>query len=91
MDIPLHPEQEDQRDGRLGSLDDFTLAEARDRTRRYRQILADGHDPIECRREEKAKLQASQLEANRRGITFSDCAESPEMPYRFCHFQDKCG
>ena len=59
----------------MGSLDDFSLAEARERTRRYRQILADGHDPIEYRREEKAKLQASQLEANRRGITFSDCAK----------------
>lgn len=59
----------------MGSLDDFSLAEARERTRRYRQILADGHDPIEHRREEKAKLQIAQLEAERRGITFSDCAK----------------
>ena len=34
----------------LGSIDTFTLKEARERARKYRQIVADGIDPIEDRR-----------------------------------------
>jgi integrase len=38
----------------LGSLDDFTLKEARERARAQRQLLADGLDPIEKRKAERA-------------------------------------
>src|SRR5690606_27446033 len=37
----------------LGSVNDFTLKEARERARRARQLLADGIDPIEHRQAEK--------------------------------------
>jgi integrase len=54
----------------LGSTADFTLAEARQRARAARQQLADGIDPLEQRREERA---CKALEAAR-AVTFKDCA-----------------
>ncbi|MCC0059094.1 MAG: integrase arm-type DNA-binding domain-containing protein [Hyphomicrobiaceae bacterium] len=50
----------------LGPLHTFSLAEARDRARRARQQIADGIDPIEQRRSERAERA---LEATRQ-ITF---------------------
>jgi integrase len=64
-----------QRDGRerwlgLGPLRNFTLDEARKRAREARQKLSDGVDPIESRREQKAK---ERLEAAKQ-ITFAFAA-----------------
>lgn len=59
----------------LGSVDDFTLAEARERARQYRQIIADGRDPIEHRRAEQAKRDAAQAETARKNRTFAECAK----------------
>jgi integrase len=54
----------------LGSLSDYTLAEARDHVREYRQLLDKGIDPIEHRNAERQKISAAQ--AQRR--TFEECA-----------------
>ncbi len=54
----------------LGSLDDFTLKEARERARAARQKLADGIDPIDARRAQRA---AQAMEAART-ITFEQAA-----------------
>src|SRR5262249_30148960 len=43
----------------LGSLADFSLEEARQRARRARQLLADGVDPLEARRVERAQQTAA--------------------------------
>jgi integrase len=65
------------RDGRerwmgLGSAHDFSLDEARERARRYRQQLHDGIDPLTARRADKA---ARALEAAKT-MTFKQCAEA---------------
>lgn len=54
----------------LGSVDTFTLAEARERARQARQLLADGRDPIEARlaaRDARRRDEAG-------NITFRDAA-----------------
>lgn len=56
----------------LGSLNDVTLAEARERAREARKLHKDGQDPIEAR--ESART-ARRLEAAR-AMTFSQCAEA---------------
>ena len=55
----------------LGSVETFTLKEARARARTQRQLLADGIDPLSAR--QKAK-DAARMEAAR-AITFKDAAE----------------
>ena len=55
----------------LGSAYTFSLAEARDRARAARQKLADGIDPLEVKRSERAAAQAA---ADRR-MTFSTAAD----------------
>jgi len=60
-----------QREMGLGSLVTFTLAEARDRATKYRQMIADGLDPIDERR--NALLIKRMAEANT--ITFAAAAE----------------
>lgn len=55
----------------LGDVDTFSLKEARERARDARQLLADGIDPIEARREERDARRAE--EAKR--ITFKKAAE----------------
>jgi integrase len=55
----------------LGSCNDFSLAEARERARSARQLLADGFDPIETRLSDRDKRRAD--EAAR--ITFKEAAE----------------
>src|SRR5262245_2996649 len=55
----------------LGSVRDFTLKEARERARKFRQQLADGVDPIEKRKETKAGLRAE--DAKR--VTFREACE----------------
>lgn len=54
----------------LGSFQDFSLAEARERARLQRQLVADKIDPID-QRDEKAK-QAHKVIAQ--GISFEECA-----------------
>ena len=46
------------RDGGLGSVNTFTLKEARERVRKYRQLVADGIDPIEDRRAKRDEAKA---------------------------------
>jgi len=60
------------REAGLGSLDTWTLAEARDRARKFRQQRDDGLDPIEERRISRAQ---ERLEAAR-AMTFSQCAKA---------------
>ena len=55
----------------LGSINDFSLAEARERARQARQQIADGIDPIEAR---LAARDATRKETAER-ITFKDAAE----------------
>src|SRR6516165_803607 len=56
----------------LGSLNDVTLAEARERATAARKLHRDGHDPIDAR---EAARTAKRLEATR-AMTFSQCAEA---------------
>ena len=55
----------------LGSLRLFSLQEARNRAKRHLQMLADGIDPLEARREQR---DARRAEANGR-VTFKDAAK----------------
>lgn len=55
----------------LGSADTFGVVEARARARKFRQLLADGIDPIEARKAERAK----QAQATARRLTFKQAAE----------------
>src|SRR5215831_9838435 len=59
------------RDHGLGSLDTWSLAEARERARKCRQVRGEGRDPIEERRAERenAKLEAAKT------MTFQVCAD----------------
>lgn len=54
----------------LGSINDFSLAEARERARAARQQLADGIDPIEARLGERDARRRDEAER----ITFKDAA-----------------
>lgn len=56
----------------LGSLDTVSLASARQRAQRSRELLLDGVDPIDLRRAER---QQAQLEAAR-CMCFQECAEA---------------
>ncbi len=65
-----------QLDGRvrqagLGAADLFTLAEARDRAREFRRLLADGIDPIEAREEKRRTARAARANI----VTFKAAAE----------------
>jgi integrase len=44
----------------LGSAGTFSLAEARERARRARQLLADGNDPLAAKRAERAAIAAAE-------------------------------
>src|SRR5262245_20780042 len=66
-----------ERDGRerqmgLGSIGTVSLADARERAKAARQLIIDGHDPIEFR---KAERTARRLEAAKT-VSFQRCAES---------------
>src|SRR5262245_17974874 len=58
----------------LGSVADFTLEEARERSRQARQLLADGIDPIDARKEQRATRKAEAALNAARNVTFKDCA-----------------
>ena len=55
----------------LGSLNTFGLKEARERARRYRQMIADGVDPIDAK---QRGLEQKRL-ASARSIAFGECCE----------------
>lgn len=55
----------------LGSLHTFSLADARERAREHRKLLADGIDPIEHRKAQRAGERLAAATA----ITFEQCAE----------------
>ena len=59
------------RDMGLGSIDTFTLKEARERARKYRQLLADGIDPIEDRLKKRDEARADASER----MLFKDAAQ----------------
>jgi len=59
------------RDMGLGSLQTFTLKEARERARRCRQLVADGIDPIEQRKRERDERRKRENER----VTFKDAAQ----------------
>lgn len=54
----------------LGSTSDHSLAEARERAKKYRQLLSEGIDPIEHRKAEREKT----LMATAQRKTFEECA-----------------
>jgi Arm DNA-binding domain len=54
----------------LGSANAFSLAEARQRAQKQRQLLADGKDPIEVRNQ----LEAEEEAAKKKAVSFRDCA-----------------
>jgi integrase len=60
-----------RRDMGLGSAAVFSLAEARDRARAARRMVADGIDPIDARR---AAVAAKRVDAAKT-MTFAECAE----------------
>ena len=59
----------------LGSLSAFTLAEARERARLARQLLADGVDPLVHRNEERARRATEAATAAARNVTFAEAAQ----------------
>jgi integrase len=59
-----------RRDMGLGSVDTFTLAEARERTAAVRKLVADGIDPIEHRHRQIAARQVEKA----RPLKFRECA-----------------
>lgn len=62
------------RDMGLGSADTFTLAEARTRALRQRQLLADGVDPIDKRKEELEQAISVRAAQKKQAVTFEECA-----------------
>jgi hypothetical protein len=56
----------------LGSVQTVSLAEARERARHLRQLLLDGIDPLEARRQQRAERR---LEAAKE-MTFGSCVEA---------------
>src|SRR5665213_215643 len=55
----------------LGSCNDLTLAEARERARDQRRLRLDGHDPMAVKRAKIAERRAADAKA----MTFEDCAK----------------
>ncbi|MGH7091909.1 MAG: tyrosine-type recombinase/integrase, partial [Stellaceae bacterium] len=61
-----------RRDFGLGSSNTWSLAEARERARALRRMVAEGHDPIEEKRAAKARQRVAAATA----MTFRQCAEA---------------
>jgi Arm DNA-binding domain len=55
----------------LGSAVDFNLKEARERARSARQLLADGVDPLEVKRQRRAEAEA----AAAKSLSFREAAQ----------------
>ena len=73
----------------LGSIRDFTLAEARESARKARQMLYLGDDPIEVRRAEKAAraLEAARTITFQEAVPRSGCAREPPTRRTTCPFE----
>jgi integrase len=63
------------RDMGLGPVADWTLAEARERAKKYRQLVDDGIDPVNFREQERLQRAAADAEAARLRRTFTECAQ----------------
>lgn len=59
----------------LGSFPDWSLAEARERARRCRQLLDDGVDPMMRRNEEREVREVAEANAKKMARTFKQCAD----------------
>jgi integrase len=59
----------------LGPVSEFTLEQARERARLERQRLHEGTDPIDARREERARRLADHAAAEAANVTFEACAD----------------
>src|SRR3954452_2884617 len=59
----------------LGPVDDFTLDEARERARRARQLLKDGIDPLDARKDERIKQTSARALAAAANVTFRECVD----------------
>ncbi|WP_313331225.1 phage integrase central domain-containing protein [Comamonas sp.] len=62
------------RDFGLGSMRDWTLAEARERAVKVRQMIGEGLDPIAEKQQRMAQLVAERKESERSAKTFAQCA-----------------
>jgi len=62
----------------LGSVEDITLAEARELARECRKLCRQGIDPIEARRDQRTALRLEDA----RSITFEECAERYLIAHR---------
>ena len=60
----------------LGSLDDFSIAEAREQRDTQRKLTKQGIDPIEHRKAQRAAQLLEDAKAERERITFQQCAEA---------------
>jgi hypothetical protein len=60
----------------IGPVHTFSLAEARQRARGFRQQLKDGIDPIEARDTERKAKASERALADAKRMTFKDCAEA---------------
>lgn len=69
----------------LGSFDDVSLAEARDKARKLMVQFDAGIDPIEVKRSEQAKLLAEVCELEKLSHTFGEVAQE------YMHFMSKAG
>ncbi|MBE7159159.1 MAG: tyrosine-type recombinase/integrase [Rhodospirillales bacterium] len=58
----------------LGSFEDFGVADARERAKKVRVLLADGIDPIEHRRQQRIERLAEAKAAAVQARTFEECA-----------------
>jgi hypothetical protein len=61
-----------KRDAGLGAFPTVSLAKARERAQRCRELVADGVDPVEKRRGERHKV----LLASAKAMTFEQCAKA---------------
>jgi integrase len=59
----------------LGPVDDFTLEEARERARKARQLLKDGIDPLDARKDERVKQTSEKALAAAADFNFKECVE----------------
>jgi integrase len=72
-----------QRDGKarhmgLGPVSLISLAEAREKARNARRALLEGHDPLELKRQTRARQRLETA----KGMTFKDCAERMMASYQ---------
>src|SRR2546423_1634667 len=79
-----------QRDGRerwlgLGPLRDFTLTEARERARNARQLLRDGVDPIDAKREQRTRQKLEAAHSITFEIAAGRCYDAHEVKWGVKH------